>query len=133
MKKLMNLVFGFLMMVVVVACSSSSPSDALKKYASALKESNYEKFVEGVNFPKTNPDKLAEERQGFADMMKGKAENLLARKGGLKDVEVISEEIAEDGNSAVVKFKMIYGNGTESEEEQKMVKVGGEWLMDISK
>ena len=57
----------------------------------------------------------------------------LEKKGGLKSFEVLSEEIAEDGNSAVVKFKQVYGNGEESEDEQKMVKVDGKWLMDIGK
>lgn len=65
--------------------------------------------------------------------MKEKAGKELEKKGGLKSFEVLSEEIAEDGNSAVVKFKQVYGNGEESEDEQKMVKVDGKWLMDIGK
>jgi len=65
--------------------------------------------------------------------MKEKAGKELEKKGGLKSFEVLSEEIAEDGNSAVVKFKQVFGNGEESEDEQKMVKVDGKWLMDIGK
>ena len=51
----------------------------------------------------------------------------------IADLKDFVEEIAEDGNSAVVKFKQIYGNGEEEESEQKMVKVDGKWLMDIGK
>lgn len=35
-----------------------------------------------------------------------------------KDIEILSEQIAEDGNTAVVKTKYTYGNGETQEGEQ---------------
>ena len=75
----------------------------MNRYLSAVKSGDYEKFVEGINFSKVKPEKLAETREGFTAMMKEKAAEELDKKGGLKDFEILSEEIAEDGNSAVVK------------------------------
>lgn len=133
MKKLMYLGLMLVAVVAMMSCSSGGPGSALKGYVSAMQSGDYEKFVDGINFSKAEPDKAAEAREGFVALMKEKAGKELEKKGGLKSFEVLSEEIAEDGNSAVVKFKQVYGNGEESEDEQKMVKVDGKWLMDIGK
>ncbi|WP_246368578.1 DUF4878 domain-containing protein [Phocaeicola faecicola] len=66
-------------------------------------------------------------------MIKEKGAKTLDEKGGLKEIEIVSEEIAEDGNSAVVTFKQHYGDGSVKEDTQKMAKVDGKWLMDIGK
>ena len=57
----------------------------------------------------------------------------IEKKGGLKEVEIVSEEMAEDGNSAIVTYKQHYGDGSVKEDTQKMIKVDGKWLMDIGK
>ena len=46
--------------------------------------------------------------------------------------EILSEEMPRMGNSAVAKYKQIYGNG-EEEDSRKLVKVDGKYLMDIGK
>ena len=50
-----------------------------------------------------------------------------------KEIEIVSEEMAEDGNSAIVTYKQHYGDGSVKEDTQKMIKVDGKWLMDIGK
>ena len=100
---------------------------------SALKDKNYEKFVDGINISKGSPEEVEEARKGLVSIMEEKAGKILEKNGGIKSIEIISEEIAEDGNSAVVKFKQIYGDDTEKEDSQKMVKVDGKWLMDVGK
>lgn len=119
--------------LAMVSCSSDSPGSALKDYVTAMNNGDYEKFVEGIDFSKVEPEQLDETRQGYVALLKEKGGKELEKKGGLKSFEVISEEIAEDGNSAIVKMKQVYGNGEEEEGEQKMVKVDGKWLMDIGK
>lgn len=135
MRKLVYFSVMAVAMLFVVSCSSSgdTPSGALKNYVSAMQGGDYDKFVEGIDVSSIAPEKQAETREGFSAMLKEKGEKELEKKGGLKDFEILSEEMAEDGNSAVVKFKQIYGNGEEEESEQKMVKVDGKWLMDIGK
>ena len=135
MKKLVYFsLMAAIAVLFMVSCSSTdTPSGAMKSYLSAVKSGDYEKFVEGINFSKVKPEKLAETREGFTAMMKEKAAEELDKKGGLKDFEILSEEIAEDGNSAVVKYKQIYGTGEEEEGAQKLVKVDGKWLMNVGK
>ena len=135
MKKLVLFRVIVVAMLAFVSCSSggSTPADALKNYATALQDGKYEKFVDGINFSNATPDQQKEAREGFVALVKEKGAKEFEKKGGFKGFEILSEEIAEDGNSAVVKFKQIYGNGEEEESEQKMVKVDGKWLMDIGK
>ena len=55
-------------------------------------------------------------------------------KGGLKGVETLEEVIAEDGQSATVKVKMIYGDGSEEIQDVDMVlNDKGEWKASMSK
>lgn len=46
-------------------------------------------------------------------------------KGGIDDIEVLSEEI--EGNTAVVKVRLKFGNEQTSEETMKLVKIDGDW------
>lgn len=57
------------------------------------------------------------------------AKGQLEENEGIKAIEVLSEEIAEDGNSADIKYKIIYGNGEEEEDEAKVVLLDGEWKL----
>lgn len=133
MKLMIRLGMMAIALLAMVSCSSSTPSGALEDYMSALKDKNYEKFVDGINISKGSPEEVEEARKGLVSIMEEKAGKILEKNGGIKSIEIISEEIAEDGNSAVVKFKQIYGDDTEKEDSQKMVKVDGKWLMDVGK
>lgn len=134
MKKLIYFLMSAIALLLVVSCSSSNtPSGAMKTYLSAVESGDYEKFVDGIHMKNVKPDDMAETKEGMTAMLKEKASKDLEKRGGLKSFEILSEEISEDGNTAVVEFKQVYGNGDEVNSEQKMVKVDGKWLMDISK
>lgn len=129
--------FGMLAIAILVmaACSSSNnPGDALKKYGQYLQNGNYENFVEGLAFD-SNQDagKVKEQKEALVSILKEKVSKEYEKKGGIKDIEILSEQIAEDGNTAVVKTRYTYGNGETEEEEQQMVKKDGKWLMSMNK
>ena len=133
MRKLAYLSMMLVAMFIMAACSDNKPSDALKSYITAFHNGDYEKFVDGINFTNVDPEKMDEFKEGFTAMVKEKGENQAKQKGGIKDVEILSEEISEDGNTAVIKYKEIYGDGSEEEKEGKMIKVDGKWKMDMGK
>ena len=136
MKKLICLSSVFAaMLVLLAACSgsASTPSSALESYSSGLISGDYDKIVEGIYISEENQDKADVIRGQYKEMLEGKGKQSIESKGGVKEIVIISEEISEDGNSAVVKFKQVFGNGSEEEDDQKMVKVGDKWLMDIGK
>jgi hypothetical protein len=58
---------------------------------------------------------------------------MMEEKKGLKDVQILEETISEDGNQANLKVKFVYGDGTEEESTQDMVKQDGKWKMVFKK
>ena len=67
-------------------------------------------------------------------MLREKGTKTMEKKQGLKSYEVLSEEISEDGKSATVKMKMVYGDGSEDTSKVKLVKNDkGEWKMSFGK
>lgn len=135
MRKLICLSAVLLAVMAMVSCSgsTSTPSSAFEKYSSGMISGDYDKFVEGVYLSQVEPEKQAEYKENLKIMIESKGKASMEKKGGLKEIVIISEEISEDGNSAVVKFKQVFGDGSEEEEDQKMVKVDDKWLMDIGK
>ena len=57
----------------------------------------------------------------------------MEEKGGVKSVEATGETISEDGNTANVQLKIVYGDGSEKSEDVKMVKVEDKWLLSFDK
>lgn len=136
MKKVFYFSVMVMAMFVMASCSSSpsTPGDALKKYSQYLQSGDYEKFVEGLAFDESQEAaKVKEAKEQLASMLKEKVSKEYDKKGGIKDIEILSEQIAEDGNTAVVKTKYTYGNGETEESEQQMVKKDGKWLMSMGK
>ena len=135
MKKVFYFSLMVMAMFMMAACSSSSsPGDAMKKYSNYLIKGDYEKFVDGLAFDESvGAEKMKEQKDGLVSMLKEKVSKEYEKKDGLKSIEIISEEISEDGNSATVKIKQTYGNGETQEGTQSMVKRDGKWLMSIDK
>ena len=69
----------------------------------------------------------------IVSMLKEKVSKEYEKKDGLKSIEIISEEISEDGNTATVKIKQTYGNGETHDATQSNVKRDGKWLISEHK
>lgn len=122
-------------MCFMTSCSkTSSPGNAFKSYMESLKAGDYKGFVEGFAMDETKSvEEQEQDRKAIEAMLTEKTSKSMAEKGGLKDIQILEETIAEDGKTATVKAKMIYGNGEEQESSQKMVKQGDEWKMELNK
>ena len=137
MKK--NVCYLFSLMAICLfsfsACSlgSSSPGEAAKKYTGYLKSGNYEKFVDCIAVGEDTSEEEAKAGKAMFVAMMDKVKKSIEAKGGIKDIEVISETIAEDGKSAEVVLKMTYNDGTVSEDDMDMVMENGKWKMSIKK
>ena len=123
------------MMLIVAACSSpSTPGEAAKTYVEELYNGNPEDVFDNVAWGENaSAEEIEQTKEMLVQMWNEKGKPQIEAKGGVKSVEVISEDIAEDGNSAVVKMKITYGNGETEEDDQQMKLVDGKWLMSIDK
>ena len=135
MKRFIYLSAVLAAMLLMVSCSgsNSTPSAAFENYSSGMVSGDYDKLTSGIYISDENKEKADAIRESYKEMLESKGKSSLDKKGGLKEIVVLSEEISEDGNTAVVKFKQVFGDGSETEDDQKMVKVGDEWLMDVGK
>ncbi|MDR2890060.1 MAG: DUF4878 domain-containing protein [Alistipes sp.] len=139
MKKLFSIVLTIAAVGVMASCGggTSTPGAAAKKYTEAMAAGNYDKFLDGLYLdPEATPEEVTEFEQQKAmlgAMIKEKGAEQTSEKGGIKGVEIVSEEISEDGLTAAVTMLLTYGNGETEESEMEMRHDGKEWKMDMSK
>lgn len=134
MKKILYLSLMAFMSLLIASCSNDSPSKALEHYMNAMIDKDFEEVANGIAYKEgLTPEEQQMAHDRWVAMLQNKAEKSDEQQGGIKSFEVISEEISEDGNSATVTYKQVYGDGTEKEGTQAMVKRDGKWLMDVGK
>ena len=128
-----KVILGFaviMLAVVAVSCSKSgSPKDVVTTYMQAMKSKNYEKAADCFYLEGTKDEVKADRAQLVALIEKGGQS--VEEKGGIKSFKINSVE--EDGDSAVVKGEITYGNGDVKEDEIMTKKVNGKWYIDIDK
>ena len=131
MKKVL-LGFAVIMLaVVVVSCSSksNSPKDVAETFIQAMKSKNYEKAADCFYYEGTKDEIKADRAQVVAFMEK--AGQSMEKDGGIKSYKINS--IEEDGDKAVVKGEITYGNGEVDDDEIKTIKVDDKWYVDLDK
>lgn len=126
--------FATLMLIMASCGSPSTPGAAAKQYAEYIQKGNYEKFADGIVLDeKMDAAKVKEAKEGLTAMLKEKVSKEIEKKEGIKNIEIVSEEVAEDGNTAKVILKQTYGNGETEENTYDMIKKDGSWKMDMKK
>lgn len=108
----------------------NSPSATVEKGMKAFWEKDYEKAVSF--YAKKDGTKLTEEETAKLIGMLPMAMQQNAEKEGLKNIEFLEETISEDGNTAEVKYTVVYKNGEEETDDASLVKIDGEWYMLIT-
>lgn len=110
-------------MVAVFAftgCKKSTPSDYVNKLYSAMKDKDYKAVVDMM----PGMDTLSEEdKQGTIEMM----QLFDGFSGGVTDYKILSEDISDDGKSAVVHVQVTYGTGEVEDDVCKLVKGSKGW------
>ena len=135
MKKL----FGFLVLISVMAlcmtsCTPSSPGEAYKGYMEMIKKGDIKGFAKGFAVDETQtPEEPEQATQMIEGVLGDKVKKTMDERQGLKDVQVLEENISEDGEKATLKVKLVYGDGSEEESTQEMVKQDGKWKMVFKK
>ncbi len=133
MKKFLTFLFCTALLAVVVSCSSStsSPSDVVETLAKCMKSGNYDALSDVIY-----SDGSAESTQmkvAVVSMLQDKGAKTVEEMGGIKSYEILSEEISEDGESAEVAMKIVYGNGNVDEKDYDVIMKDGKWYLEISK
>ncbi|MCF8229700.1 MAG: DUF4878 domain-containing protein [Bacteroidales bacterium] len=137
MKKLVYLSMVLLGMAVILSsCGSgggSTPADAASHIMKLMQKGDYEGVVDHMQLQVKEGEDIKAQKEMLVALMEEKAGKSMDEKGGLESYEVLEETISEDGNSASVKVKSIYGNGSEETQDMDFVKEDGKWLMEMNK
>lgn len=132
MKKLLAGLFACVCVFVMAACGgagANTPTAVAENYLSDLKAGNYEALVDQLYFKQEMSDT---DKEQLVVMCKGKVEQTIEKNGELKGWKITSEEIAEDGQKAVVKYTLKYEN-KDVEDKVKLINVDGEWKVNSGK
>ena len=132
MKKVFYLLSIALMAMAFVACSSSknTPEGVVDAYLKAMQKNDSRKALELYHFSKPLTDEQFEE---YVQMVDDKVKKENDKKGGIVSWEIEVPEMAENAESAVVRYTVKYGDGSEDSDKQKVVKIDGKWMLDSGK
>ena len=129
----------FSMLVAVVALTlwscgpANTPSAVAEEACKCMQNEDYEGYADLMDLKKSEDGKGVEKEQ-LAALLREKGSKTMEKKQGIKSYEVLSEEISEDGKSANVKMKIVYGNGDEDTQKMKLVKNDdGDWKLTMGK
>ncbi len=132
--KTFKLLFGIALITALfalISCGegglgSSSPGDVVKISAGNIADEDYDALV--ALYVNKNGEELTKEEQDKIKAIMPEVKKEMDKKGGLKEVIILEETIAEDGTTATVKTQIVFGDGEKSNEDtSKLIKVNGEW------
>ena len=136
MKKSLFGIFGLLVMTLCFwSCgSNNTPTKVVEKSIEYVQDKNYEAYVELIQIEEKGGKTVEEQKKQLVALLQGKLDMTLESKQGLASCEILSEEIAEDGNTAVVKTKITYGDGSTDDQKFKLLKnEDGKWKLNAQK
>ena len=133
MKKLFISMFVAVVAFTLWSCGpANTPSAVAEEACKCVQNEDYEGYVELMDLKETKNQES--EKEQFVAMLREKGTKTMEKKQGIKSYNVESEEISEDGKSATVNMKVVYGDGSEDTNKIKLVKNDkGEWKMSFGK
>ena len=134
MKKLFISMFVAVVALTLWSCGpANTPSAVAEEACKCMQNEDYEGYADLMDLKKSEDGKGVEKEQ-LAALLREKGTKTMEKKQGIKSYKVESEEISEDGKSANVKMKIVYGNGDEDTQKMKLVKNDdGDWKLTMGK
>lgn len=130
MKKLVYVLACAVAVTAFVSCGNNtkSPSADLKNATEKFKDGNYDGFVEIISYDKNMPSEAVKQQKAAdAAVLRKNVQAKAQAKGGLKNVNVKSENVANDGKTAQVVMTNEYNNGDKEDLVYNMVLENDVW------
>ena len=106
----------------------NAPGDVIKSVMTNLDKGNIDKVIDDLY---TGDKEMTDEENAKITGILQMSVTALEQKKGIKSMEIISEEIAEDGESAKVEMKIVYGDDSDDTQKYNCEKVDGKWKMKM--
>ena len=120
---------GTILFMASCGGGSNTPGDVVKSYYEKIEKGDSEGAIDLIDFG--DKELTAEDKEKLVEMFDNGSESIKENEG-IKSIEVVEENISEDGNSADVKLKVIYGNDKDEDSQAKLVKVDGKWKLKFN-
>ena len=118
MNRLFLALFLTVVSILALSCGQgNTPKAITAESIECLQNKDYKGYVDLMLIEKDGTPIPDADKEKFVDIMKQKCEVALETKGGIKDYELLGEEINEEEGTATVKAKIIYGDGSTDESE----------------
>lgn len=130
MKKI-KIVWVLMISAFLFSCgggSDSKPADQVDKLIKSIEKGDYDTAIDCLAMEGKT---LTDEEKTKLNAMLGMTKGVIDSKKGIASSEVIEENVSEDGNTATVKIKYVYGNGDEDTSEYNLVKEDGAWKVKM--
>lgn len=136
MKKSVILFAALLAIVALPGCKSKSKmaAEKAKTCAGYIMNSDYDQFVNHITYDKNlTSAQLEQQKASDAAILKRRVHPMVAEKGGIKEVNVVSTNLAEENPQvANVVFTNLYNNGDIEDVEYLMVLDENVWKVKVS-
>ena len=117
--------------VLAIGCTHSSPKSVAKAYLKAIQKKDAKKAADCFYYDKSQSKEDLELAHKTMENIAEKAIKGIDEEGGIESFKITNVE--ENGDKAVVKGTVKYGNGNEEEKNISTVKKDGKWYVDDSK
>ena len=130
MKKVINTLMALMVIgtMTLASCSTNAPADtpraAVEQFLGTLVKGDVEaalNMVEGAD------EATAEEKAFVVQLYQSALDDF----GGFTSYEITDEKIDNDGNTAKMKVKYVYGNGEEKTSVEHVVKTEKGWTVQL--
>lgn len=130
MKKLIVMLMTVCTMLLI-ACSSNTPTKTVEKAFDALIDGDYETYVRSLYVEdKSNPEKVEKDIQDLVKMIKRNLENNENEK--VKSYEILNEKQSKTGKWVRITYKLINVDGKENTSDFYLTKDDtGEWKIQM--
>ncbi len=116
----------FAMSIAFTSCGKPTPSSITEDCIEMIEKGDWQGYVNTFDMPQ-------DEKKQLQEMFEKKGKETIEDMDGIASYEIVEETISEDGNSAVVKAIIKYGNGKEEESKFYYNLVNGEWKQRLNK
>lgn len=104
------------------------------EYAMNLQNGNYALFVDNMTFGEDLArDDVRREKSKYVYLLQNEIDPIIRGKGGIKNIAVESETMANDGQSATVVLKTTFNDGQTEETTYDLAWVNDQWKIDMDK
>lgn len=122
------------MAIVVMAFAAcgktASPEAAAEGVLKSYVKGDYKGMISQYHFK----DELTKEQKDqYASLLQEKLAPEIEKKGGIESYTIDETNMAEDGQSAVVKYTIHFGNGTSNDDTMKVSLIDGKWMPEAGK